>query len=217
MEPCVIFNSVLCKVVLHRLNILRQSKVNQSLSAFSLIGIEVFIAVYIGKFLCTHLDVLAVVAVLGQFNSVLALVYLLISDVKRQSEFVNLIACVIDVELTADLIACTVKHGGKTVAECAASCVAHVHRTCRVSGNKFNVDPLALAVVGAAVVLALGTDILENIGIVAVAEIEIDKSGACYLDSLEVCAAEIHFCGKSVGDLSRSVSQLPCPSHCGIG
>ncbi len=217
VEPGIVFNSVLCEVVFHRLNIFRQSKINESLSTLGFVGIYILVAVNIGKLLCTNLDILAVVAVLGKLNRILALVDLLISYVERKRKLVDLIACIVDVELTADLIACAVKNCGKAVAESSASCVTHMHRARRIGGNKFNVYLLALAVIRTSVILALCTDILENIGIVAVAEIEIDKSRTCDLNSVKIGTVKICLGNNCVGDLPRSVSQLPCPSHSRIG
>ena len=92
-----------------------------------------------------------------------------------------------------------------------------MHRSCRIGGNKFNVYSFALAVVRTAVVLALCTDILENIGIVAVAEIEIDESRTCDFDTLEICAFKAYFGDNRIGNFSRSIFKLSCPCHCGIG
>ena len=92
-----------------------------------------------------------------------------------------------------------------------------MHRSCRIGGNEFNVYPFALAVIRAAVILALGTDILENISIVAVAEIEVDEARAGNLDTLKICAVKIGFGDNCIGNLSRSISKLPCPCHCCIG
>ena len=44
----------------------------------------------------------------------------------------NLIAGIVYIKFTPCVVACFVKNSGKTVAESTASCVTHVHRTCRV-------------------------------------------------------------------------------------
>ena len=82
MEPGVIFDTVFCKVVLHCLNVLRECKVNECLSALFLACADELIAVNIGKFLCAYFDVLTVVAVLGELDGILTLENLLIADVE---------------------------------------------------------------------------------------------------------------------------------------
>ena len=162
---------------MHRLNILRQREIDERLAADVLALGDIFVAVDIGKFPGAHGYVLAVVAVLGQLGRVGAFVYLLIADIEREGEFIDLIAGVVDIEFAADIVARKVHDRREAVTQSAAAGVAHVHRSCRIGGDEFDIYLFALAEVGATVVAALLADIHKNLRIEAVGETEVYESG----------------------------------------
>ena len=215
-EPCVIFNAVFCEIFFHCGNVAGQGVVNKSLSALAFGGVQIFIAVDFRKFLCSVDNILAVIAVLGQFNGIFTLEKLLISDIQRKAEFVNLIARIVNIKLTADIIARKVHNRRKAIAESAASCVAHVHGAGGVCGNKFNVYLFACAVVRTAVAFALFKNILNYKSVEAVAEIKIHKAWACDFASVKECAAELQPVCDNLSNFSRSGSEISCPCHCGV-
>ena len=136
-EPLVVEDFVLCHIVLHLLDVLGKCKADEC--AFALLARSVYkaVAVYVCIFLCKFCDVCTLIAVLGKLNFI-ALENLKVTSLKRTAELFNLIACVVNVELTPYAVACLVKHCGKAVAERTASCVAHMHRTCWVCRNELN-------------------------------------------------------------------------------
>ena len=159
-EPCIIFYSVLREIVMHRLNIFRQSIVYERLSALLLACAYIFIPVYGGEFLCSVHNILAMVAVLRKLGGILALINLLIAYIKGEREFVNLVARIVDIEFAADIIAREIHNGGKAVTQSPAPGVAHMHRSCRICGDKLNIYFFAFSEIGAAVVFALIANIL---------------------------------------------------------
>ena len=137
----------------------------------------------------------------------------MISDIERKTEFVYLIARVVNIKFAADIIARKIHNGGKAVAERAASCVAHMHRARGIGGNKFDIDFFACTVIRAAVVRALFENILNDAGVEAVFEIKIHKAGACNLASVKKCVRKKEPVGDGLSNFSRSAFKVSCPSH----
>ena len=157
------------------------------------------------------------VAVLGKLNGVLALENLPVSNVKRKAELCNLIACIVYVEFPCYLVACSVHNGGKAVAECTASCIAHMHRACRVGGNEFNVYRFTLAEIGRAVAVATLTHVTQNCGIIIAAEVEVDKACTCNLALFNVSTLKVEVCTNCIGNLPGCSAEGSCACHCGVG
>ena len=212
-EPGIVFDTVFCEIFFHCRNVFGQSVVNKSLSAFCFGCVNEFVAVDFGKLLRSDNDILAVVAVLGQLGGVGTLIKLLISDVERKTEFFNLVACVVDVEFAAYVIASAIHNRCKAVAECAASCVTHMHGTRGVGGNKFDIDFFAAAVVGAAVIVAFFKNILNDAGVKAFFEIEIEETGTCNLASVDERIAKLKAADDCFGNLSGGGAEVSCPCH----
>ena len=185
-EPGVVIYTVFFHCLFHVFNVLRQGKVNKRFSALLLALLEIAVAVNGGKLLGALSDVRAVIAVLGKLHAVFAFKKLLISDIERKGEFVNLVAGVVNIKLAADLVARILKHGRKAVAQSAAPCVAHMHRAGGVCGNELNVQPFSLAVIAFSVGVACFSDVKQNVCVICVIQKEVDKAGAGNLNFFKV-------------------------------
>ena len=201
---------------MHRLDVLRQRKIDERFAARLLALGDIFVAVDIRKLAGSDGYILTVVAILGQFGRIVALENLLIAYIEREREFVYLIARVVDIELAADIIAGKVHNGRKAVAQSSAPRVAHVHGACRICGDKLNVDTLALAEIGAAVVLAFCADIHEYLRIKTVGKPEIDKSGSRCLTGGKESALKIDILRYRCGYLRGRASEHSRPRHGGV-
>ena len=152
-EPHVIIYAIGVKVAFKPFYVGGKGIVDKRLTAFFGICVHIFVAVHIGKFLCANLDVLAVIAVLREFHRVLAEIELKIAGFEGFSEFCYLVTCVVHIKFPGDIISAPGKHLRKTVADGAASGVAHVHGAGGVGGNKFHHDLFAVTAVALAVVV----------------------------------------------------------------
>ena len=152
-EPHVIIYAIGVKVAFKPFYVGGKGIVDKRLTAFFGICVHIFVAVHIGKFLCANFNILAVIAVLGEFHRVLAEIKLKIARFKGFSEFGDLVACVVYIKFPGDIISAPGKHLRKTVADGAASGVAHMHRACWVCRNKFHHDLFSVTAVALAVVV----------------------------------------------------------------
>ena len=169
-EPGIINNAVLFKVFVKSFDILRERKVNQRLASFLLALFGSDASELVIKALCVCDDIHTQINVIGHrellaaavfaVNSLTEILYigilcsdslsclaanLHIAQRKRLAELFYLVARIVYIELSLDLVACLLKHRCKTVADSAAPCVAYVHRTCRVCRNELNKHSPALA------------------------------------------------------------------------
>ena len=106
VEPCVIFNAVFCEIVLHILYVFRQSEVYECFSPLLLALFHIAVAVLLCKFLGALLYVRAVIAVLRKSGSFIAQKQLLITNIQGECKFIYLIACIVDIEFTRDVVSC---------------------------------------------------------------------------------------------------------------
>ena len=209
-KPSVIIYTVLRHIFTHFVNVKRKSELNKSLSSLLFGLVNKFVAVLLTELLCPLDYILAVIAVLGKLNGIFALYELLITNIKRKTELFNLISCVIYIEFSLDLIACHFKHARKTIAQCAASCVAHMHRTCGVCRYKFHVVFLALTVIASAVFFIERLNIKQNIGIKAAAKSEIYKACACNRALRKICSVKVYILCDYIGNFPRCVTESSC-------
>ena len=161
-------------------------------------------------------DVAALIAVLGEHDFV-ALVDLQVARLEGFREFLDLVARVVDIELAVGGIARLVEYRRKTVAQCAASRVAHVHRTCGIRGYKFHHHLFALAEVGAAVALGIRENLRDDCGIVAAAEEEVDEARSGGLKAVEEGAAEVEVFRDRLRDLERRHAERFRSCHRRVG
>ena len=124
------------------------------------------VTVNFGKVLCVLNYILAVIRVLGHFNTVL--IQLEITQLKRKTEFIDLVSGVVYIKLTLRIISGRLQNRRETVSERTAARVSYVHRSGRISGNKLNKYTLSGAVIALAVIFSLFVYIGKNIGIIFV-------------------------------------------------
>ena len=104
-----------------------------------------------------RLQIVAGIKSFGNFADVLAEPFA-IPEVQRPGERIDLSACIIEVIFLGHAEARRLEHPREAVADHRPSAVADVHRPGRVGRDIFDVDPLVLARVGQAVVVALTQD-----------------------------------------------------------
>ena len=104
-------------------------------------------------------DILPMVAVfrhIGIFGAALLTVTdLQIPQRQRQTKFVDLVAGVVDIELTVDAKTRPVKNRSKGIANRAAAGITNMHRPGRVGRDKFNQNPFSVAKSSAAISILL--------------------------------------------------------------
>ena len=215
-EPLVIGDSVGRHVLLHLLDVLGQSVIDKRLFALLGADIQESIAVKVVIFVCKVGDIAALIAVLREFDLV-ALVDLQVACLEGIREFLNLVARVIDIELTVSGIARLVEHRRETVAQRAASRVAHVHGTRGVRGDKFHHHLFALAEVRAAVALGIGENLRNDRGVVAAAEEEIDEARSRGLEAVEKGTAEVEVFRDRLRDFERRHAERFRSCHRRVG
>ena len=124
-------NTVFSEIGLKPFYIFRQSEINQCLAALNLAFFNKAVTVNFGKVLCVLNYIPAVIRVLGHFNTVL--IQLEITQLKRKTEFIDLVSGVVYIKLTLRIISCRFKNRSETVSERAAARVSDVHRSGRIS------------------------------------------------------------------------------------
>ena len=214
-EPAIVMHAVFFHIRFHLRNVFRQAEADERFAALLLGDVHQAVAVFCGVFLCEVENILAVVTVLRKLRRVLR-EKLLITDRKRKAEFFELVARVVDVELTPHVVARRVEHGSETVAECAAARVAHVHRAGRVGGDEFDHDLALFAVVAAAVLRVGGQHVLQHVTVKGGAQKEIHEAGAGGLRFSEVCTRKFEIAEDRRGDLRGSHAERARRDHCGV-
>ena len=166
MEPHVVVDAVLAEVTLQGSDVLGQGvghqcvlqggkglALEQSFLVQPLAGGNVLVAVQLGKLTGQHLDVAALIALLGQGIGILAAELLQVAHSQTFAELLDLVAGIVDIKLAGHIVAGPVQHSGQTVAQSAAAGIAHVPGAGGVGRNELHVVLCALAVVGAAILL----------------------------------------------------------------
>ena len=202
-EPLVKVDAVALKVALHARDIVRQTEGHERRAALGARHGEVLVAVTLVDELGERLDVVAVVAVVREFDRVLTLDELEVARLDGLAEQVDLIAGVIDIELTPDIIARALEHGRERVAEHAAARVADRHRAGGVGGHELHHDFLPVTVVHTAVIRAGILDGGQHVLIPLVGQTEVQKARTCRLNAGKPRAAELHVRNERLGDLAR--------------
>ena len=202
-EPLVKMNAVAFEVALHARNVIRQAVGHKRRAALGARHGEVLVAVALIDQPGKLLDVIAVIAVVRKRDGVLALDELEVARLDGLAEQVDLIAGVVDVELTPDVVARAVEHGRECVAQHAAARVADRHGPGRVGGHELHHDLLAVAVVHAAIVRAGFVHCGQHVLIPLVGQAEVQKARSGRLDGGKPRAVQIHVRDERLGDLAR--------------
>ena len=216
-EPYVIVDAVFSEVALKSFYVCGKSICNKSCFSFGGFCVNVFVAVDFGEFFCADFDIFAVVTVFGEFDCVFAEMELEISCFKGFSEFFDLVACVVDIEFAGNVIAAPFHCFGKAVADCAAPCVAHMHRAGGVCGNKFDHNFFAFAHVAGSVSIFFGENggngFCEPMGCIE----NVKEAGACYFCFFKISSVKVDMSDDCVRDLARAFTESFCGNHCYVG
>ncbi len=201
-EPLVELDAVALKVALHLRDVAVEAEAGHV--GMALLGglVHVALAVLVIECLRQLADIVAMVAVLGEFDGVLALDDLEVTRLDALGEFLDLVAEVVDVELAPHIRTRPVEHLSERIAEHAAAGVAHVHGARGVRGDELDHVLLTLEPVVAAVVALLLLDGGQDVGVPLVAEAEVQKAGARDLDARKVRVAQVHVLGQDLCDLA---------------
>ena len=216
-EPAVVLDAVLFEIRFHAGDVARQGVADKGLAALRGIGVHIAIAVFIGKFLRAFADVVAVIAVLRERDGVLALKDLKIARLQRHAEFFDLVARVVDVKFTPDVVSGCVQHRRQTVAQRAAARVAHVHRAGGVGGDKFHHHLFAAAEIAAAIGIAEAADVAQDLRIKCPAQEEIQEAGPGDLEFFKIGAVQREVLADRFGNFARGHAERPRGNHRGIG
>ena len=131
-EPYVVVDLVTLEVALHAGNVGRQTVALDNGEALLRSLFEQAVAVLLYQIMRQRFNVVALIPGSVELNRILALDLLDIATLDRVRELVYLIACIVDIELTGNIIAGPVQNRGQAVAQNTAARVAHVHRAGRV-------------------------------------------------------------------------------------
>ena len=202
-EPFVELDAVALKVALHLGDVAVEAEARHIGVALRLGLVQIALAVLGVERLRKLLDVVAVVAVLGELDGVLALDELEVAGLDALGELFDLVAKVVDIELTPHVRAGPVEHARERVAEHAAAGVAHVHGAGGVGGDELDHVLLALEALAAAVGVRLALHVLNDVGVPLFAETEVQEAGAGDLNRSKVGAVELHVLGEDIRDLAR--------------
>ena len=216
VEPDIIGDAVLAQVALQPGNVLGQGIGNQGIFQLFKVLIEIGIAVNFGKLFGASDNVSALVAFFRQGNGFFAFVQLQVADGQALAELLDLVACIVDVELAGHIITGPVQAGSQAVAQSTAAGVAHVHGAGGVGGNKFNVVALACTAVRAAVFRLSGSS-LQHAGKPVGTQEQVDEAGACDLYTVEQAALQVQVVHNGLCNLARSLVERTGTGHGGVG
>ena len=104
-EPLVVVDAVALKVALHLRDVAVKAEARERVVAGLLVAVEVLLALLLIKQLRQLADVVAVIAVLGEFDRILALDDLEVARLQTLGKLLDLVARVVDIELAPDICA----------------------------------------------------------------------------------------------------------------
>ena len=162
-------------------------------------------------------NVVAMVAVLWKFHRILALINLQITRFQRIAKLFNLVARVVDVKFAPHGISRRVQYRCQTVAQSAAACISHVHRTRRIGGNKLHHDLFPLAVFTAAIRVSQCLNVFQYIHIELLAQKEIDKTGAGDFKTVKIGAVQGQIVCDRLRDFAGGCVEGARAYHCSVG
>ena len=164
------------------------------------IGILVLLAVLLIEGLGQLLDIVAVVAVLGEGYRVLPQDDLEVAGLQRGGKLLDLVAGVVDVELPPHIGTGGLQHGGQGVPQHAAPGIAHVHGAGGVGGDKLHHDLLALEGVAAAVGCALALHGGQDLPVPLLRQTEVEETCPGNLRRGKVTALQVQILQQNPGD-----------------
>ena len=212
-EPLVVLDLIAAEILLHLGDVDGQAVLGHGRLPLLLALVLPAGAVLVVEAPGQLLDVVAVVAVLGEGDVLLPQHQLEIAGVDAHGELVDLVARVVDVELPPHVVARPLQHGGQGVAQHAAPGVADVHGAGGVGGDELHHHLLAAALVHRAVTLPLGLDVGEHAAVPLAAQGEVQEAGAGDLHLVKKGAGQIQMADDHFGDLAGGPAQGLGPGH----
>ena len=201
-EPHIVRNPVFFQVRPHFGQVFLQAEFHQLRPAFRFRRLAVSVAVQVVKFPSQLPDIVAVIAVFREGEGVLPVQQLKIPGLQRLGEFIDLVACVVDVKFPRHLGAGALQYLGQAIAQHAASRVAHVHGACGVGGDKLHHNFLRLVLPRAAILPPLFGNILQNAGKISRRQPQVEKAGPGHFAGGEQRALQLSLSANRLGDFS---------------
>ena len=116
LKPYIVGDAVLAQILLHVGDVDGQGKIDQGLAALGLVHVQVLVTVLFGEGLGAVDDVRALVALLGQGAGLFTQEQLAVAHRQALAELLDLVARIVQVELTGHIVTGPVQHGGQAVA-----------------------------------------------------------------------------------------------------
>ena len=214
-EPVIIDNAVFFQITLQTGDVLRQCKRHQRIPSGLRIAVYVLVAVFCDKVLRMLCDVGAMVGILRHLHRRVKV--LEIAHFQRSGELLDLVAGIIDVELTLYLPASPAENLRQAVAQRTASGIAHVHRAGGVCGNKFHQRTLTGAGLCFAVGVLFCQDGFHNLGKPFRLQEKVQKAGAGDFRTVKDRAMQGDRLQNQFGNFARCHSECLGAHHCHIG
>ena len=199
-EPLVIHDAVALQVGLHAGDIYRQAVLSQLVQPLLLRQVLPAVPVLLIDGLGQLLDIVAVVALLGEGEVLLAHDELHVPGIDGHGKLVDLVAGVVDVELLPGVTAVPLEDVGQGITQHAAAGVAHVHGAGGVGRDKLHHDLLPVALGVGAVLSALPLYRGEDLAVPLGTQSKVQETGAGDLHLLEVAALQLQVIHDGLGD-----------------
>ena len=206
-EPDVVVDLIPLEVALHAGDIGRQAVALDHGKALLRGLVQQAVAVLLDQIVRQRPDILALIPRGVEFDRILAAQLLNIAPLHRMGKLIYLIACVVDIKLTRNIVARPVEHLAQAVTEYAAACVAHMHRAGGVGGNELNHDLFRLLRLRAAVVRTHLQYIFDRLFIPALVKREIHKAGSGNFHRIKAAARQIQMLHNRLRDLAGCGAQ----------
>ena len=215
VHPALHRDAVGLEIAVDFFELLLLAVVHEVREALLRIGGEPLVALFLSELRGDALDVVGVVAALGQ--GVFLAEVLKIAGGERFAEHDDLVAGVVDIELTQHVPAAGLHHAGDAVAPGGVAGMAAVQIAGRVGGDPLEQQVLALAGIVLAVIVAGGDDIVDNGGECARLELEVDEAGAGDGDGFTLGQKLRELGNERLGDLHRVASESARQLHRNAG
>ena len=176
MHPALHRDAVGLEIAVDLLEFLLLAVVHEMREALLGIGGEPLVALFLGELRGDDLDVIGVVAALGQ--GVFLAEVLKVAGGERFAEHDDLVAGVVDIELAQHVPAAGFHQAADAVAPCGVAGMAAVQVAGRVRGDPLEQHVLILAGIVLAVIVTGGNDLVDDGGEGALLELEVDEAGA---------------------------------------
>ena len=191
-KPLVIPDPIALQIPLHLGDIAGKAELRQGIVAGLFVAVQVLFALLLIEQLRQLPDIVAVVAVLGELHRVLALDDLEIPGLKALGELFDLIAGVIDIELTPHVRTGLFQYACQRVAQHAAAGVAHMHGAGGIGGDELHHDLLPPQHIAVSVVLPGRFNGGHGVAEPLVTQPEVHKAGACDLHRGKIAVFQRH-------------------------